>query len=156
MCQEPDQATSYFGSMNLFPETAQLEIVSIDILCESILKTRAHSYIPMITDRFNKLVKDIPMKVVSEGEVAKLFCRPLRVQQWTNNRSNLRQRISIHVQIIHGRLPHSQHKTEFKTYNPKPNKQSGRFNKTILASLPSWIADHPCHWDLYTPALMYA
>lgn len=66
--------------MKLFRATAPLESVAIDILGELIRTPRGQKYILVITDRFTKLVKAIPRKRMSAGEVAKLF-----VNHWVFN-----------------------------------------------------------------------
>lgn len=59
------------GFMKLFSATAPLESVSIEkYLCVLIRTLRGHKYIPLITYCFTKLVKAIPLKGVSAGEVA--------------------------------------------------------------------------------------
>lgn len=48
-------------------------------------------------------------------------------------------------------------KIAFKTtYNPQTNDQFEGFNRTILASLLSFIEDHLRAFDLYTTELTYA
>ena len=42
------------------------------------------------------------------------------------------------------------------TYHPQANGQVERYNRTILATLRTYVADHPKDWDLYTDALTYA
>lgn len=59
--------------MELFPPTAPLESVAIDILAKLISISRGHKFILVIMDRITKLVKDVPMKAISAGEVGKLF-----------------------------------------------------------------------------------
>ena len=42
------------------------------------------------------------------------------------------------------------------TYHPQANGQVERYNRTLKAVIKSYLDDHPCDWDLYTPALTYA
>lgn len=43
-----------------------------------------------------------------------------------------------------------------KAYHPKTNSQAEQFNRTLLAALRHYIADHPRTWDEFMDALMYA
>ena len=41
------------------------------------------------------------------------------------------------------------------TYHPQTNGQTERFNRTILAALHPYTAEHPKDWDLFTDALTH-
>ena len=43
-----------------------------------------------------------------------------------------------------------------RTYHPQTNGQVERLNRTILASLRHYVAEHPKDWDLFSDALTYA
>ena len=66
--------------LQLFPATEALTSVCIDILGEFIKTPRRNEYLLVITDRFTKLTKTIPMKGISAAEVAKCF-----VNEWVFN-----------------------------------------------------------------------
>lgn len=60
--------------LRLFPETAPLEFVGIDILGPLRKTGSGHEYILVITDRFAKMAVIVPLKTVTVYTVAKAFC----------------------------------------------------------------------------------
>lgn len=48
------------------------------------------------------------------------------------------------------------HNAFSKIYHPQNNGEVERLNRTILASLRTYISDHPRDLDLYTSAFTYA
>ena len=145
------------GELKLFPATAPNESVCIDILGELVRTPRGHRYLLVITDRFTKMTKTVPMKGVSAGEVAKHF-----VDNWVFNygpptdllADNGKQFTSKFFLDVCRIL--NIHNSFTTTYHPQTNGQVERFNRTILAALRAYIHDHPKDWDLYTSALTYA
>ena len=61
------------GELTLFPANAPLESVCIDILGELVRTKRGNRYLLVVVDRFTKLVRTIPLKGISAGEVARAF-----------------------------------------------------------------------------------
>ena len=59
--------------LKLFPARAPLEFVAIDILGELIKTPRGNCNMLVISDRFSKLVRTVPLKTVTASEVAKAF-----------------------------------------------------------------------------------
>lgn len=59
--------------LKLFPATSPLAYVSIDILDELIHSKRGSRYRLVITDRFSKLVRTIPLKRISAPMIARAF-----------------------------------------------------------------------------------
>lgn len=59
--------------LQLFLAQAPLEYVAIDILGEFIATPRRKRYLLVITDRFSKLVRTVPLASISASEVAKAF-----------------------------------------------------------------------------------
>lgn len=143
--------------MNLSPTIARLGSVAIEIIGTLIRTPLGHRYIIVVTDRFTKLVKAIQMKAVSTGEVSKLF-----VVNWVLNDGPTTALLSdkgpqdtskLFMNICRILNTRNVLKT---TYNPQTKRQAERFNRTILASLPSYNEDHPRDRDLYTPVLRNA
>lgn len=143
--------------MGLFPPKAPLEFISIDILGELIKTKRNNRYLLVITDRFSKLVRTVRLKKITAAAVAIAF-----VNHWvfvygppvhllSDNGSQFTSKFFQNVCRILGV------KNLFTTtYHPQCNGQVERFNRTMLAALRHYVADHPKEWDLFTDALTYA
>lgn len=143
--------------LKLFPAKAPLEYVSIDILGELIRSKRGNRYLLVITDRFSKLVKTVPLKRITAPVIARAF-----IHHWvyyygppdnllSDNGKQFVARFFQDVCRILGV------KNVFTTtYHPQCNGQVERYNRTLLAALRHYISDHPKDWDLYTDTLCYA
>ena len=143
--------------LKLFPATRPLESVSIDILGELIQTPRGNRYLLVICDRFTKLVRTVPLRRITTLVVAKAF-----VTHWvfvygppaellSDNGKQFAARLFLEVCRVLGI------KNKFTTtYHPQCNGQVERFNRTILAALRHFVADHPKEWDLFSDALTYA
>ena len=143
--------------LQLFPATAPLTSVCIDVLGEFIKTKRGHEYLLVITDRFTKMTKTVPMKGISAAEVAKHF-----VNSWVFNYGPPEELISDNGGCFTAKYFQDVCKllnvknSYTKTYHPQTNGQVERYNRTVLAALRTYVADHPRDWDLYTDALAYA
>lgn len=143
--------------LRLFPPSGPLEDVAMDILCHLHPSGRGHTNLLVIVDRFTKLVRAVPMKGTNAFQIAKAFTTnwafvygvPKTVL--TDNGPQFCSKFLRQTHRILGAKP------QFTTtYHPKANGQTERFNRTILASLRRFIADHPKDWDMYADALTYA
>lgn len=143
--------------MKLFPATAPLESVAIDILGELIRTKKGNRFLLVITDRFTKLTKTVPLKRITATAVAHAF-----VHHWvfhygpprtllSDNGSQFMARFFTEVCRIMGTK-----NVYTTTYHPQCNGQVERFNRTILSALRSYLGDHPRDWDEFTSALTYA
>ena len=143
--------------LKLFPAQAPLESVSIDILGELIRTPRGHRWLLVITDRFSKLVRTVPLRRITAAEIAKAFVHhwvfvygpPLSVLA-----DNGQQFVAKLFQATCKILGISNVFTT--TYHPQTNGQAERFNRTILKALRHYVAEHPKDWDIFTDALTYA
>ena len=61
------------STLKLFPATAPLESISLDILGELIRTPRGNRFILVMTDRYSKLVPAIPLKRITAYEIAGAF-----------------------------------------------------------------------------------
>ena len=59
--------------MKLFTPKAPLEFVAIDILGELITTKRGHRYILVISDRYSKLIRTVPLKKITAAHIAQAF-----------------------------------------------------------------------------------
>jgi hypothetical protein len=60
--------------MNLFPANEPLEFVAIDILGPLTKTVHGNRFLLVISDRFFKLTRTIPMRTTTALAVAKAFC----------------------------------------------------------------------------------
>ena len=145
------------GELTLFPANAPLESVCIDLLGELMKTPRGNRYLFVITDRFTKLVRTVPLKGISAFAVAQAF-----VTHWVFNyeppvdliADNGRQFTSKFFQDVCHTL--NVHNAFTTTYHPQTNGQVERFNRTILSALRAYIQDHPKDWDLHSDAITFA
>ena len=143
--------------LQLFPPCAPLEFVSIDILGELIRTKRGHRFLLVITDRFSKLVRTVPLKRITAADIAKAFVThwvfiygpPVKVL--SDNGKQFTSKFFQNVCRIMGI-----HNTFTTTYHPQANGQVERFNRTIISALRHYTEEHPKDWDLFTDALTYA
>ncbi len=143
--------------LKLFPATSPLEAVAIDILGELIKTARGNQYLLVISDRFTKLTKTVPLRTQSATEVAKAF-----VNEWVFNYGPPSDLLADNGKCFTSKFFQdvcriiNTHNSFTTTYHPQANGQVERFNRTIKAAIRSYLSDHPRDWDLYTGALTYA
>ena len=127
-------------------------------ICSVLIRTRrGNKFLLVITDRFSKLVRTIPLRRITAMEIAKAF-----THQWvffygppltllSDNGPQFAAKLFIDICRIIGT------KNRFTTtYHPQCNGQVERFNRTIINALRHCIADRPKEWDLFTDALTFA
>ena len=143
--------------MTLFPAKAPLEFISIDIMGE-LIRSKRDNFPPLvITERFSQLVRTIAMKTIRAKTIAKAF-----VEHWifvygtpiwvlSDNGPQFAAKFFQDVCRILGA------KNLFtSTYHPQCNGKVERFNRTMLAALRTYVADHPRDWDFFTDAITFA
>ena len=89
-----------------FTPNALLEFVAIDILGELITAMQGNRYILVISDRYSKLVRTVPLKKISAAHITQAFVHH-RVFLWTPFEAAVRQWDAVHSQIISEHLPNS-------------------------------------------------
>ncbi|CDF35613.1 unnamed protein product [Chondrus crispus] len=122
--------------MKLFTPKAPLEFVAIDILGELITTKRGNRYILVISDRYSKLVRTVPLKKISAAHIAQAF-----VHHWvfvygppvkllSDNGTQFTARFFQNVCRILGIR-----NVFTTTYHPQANGQVERFNRTLTSAL---------------------
>lgn len=143
--------------MRLFPASSPLEYVAIDILGPLTQSTQGHKFILVMTDRFSKLVRAVPMRSISALSVAKVF-----VRDWAFVYGPPAQLLSDNGRQFTAKLFQSVCRSLrvanmfTTTYHPQTNGQVERFNRTLLAGLRAFVGEHPRRWHELTPALAFA
>ena len=140
--------------MKFFTPNAPVEFVAIDILGKLITKSRGNRYILVISDRYSKLVRTVPLKKISAVHIAQAF-----VHNWvfvygppvTLLSDNGTQFTAKYFQNICRIL--GTRNVFTTTYHPQANGQVERFNRTILSALRKYTGDHPKDWDLFSDAV---
>ena len=142
--------------LKLFPARAPLESVAIDILGPLPITSSGHRFLLVITDRYTKLTKTVPMRSITALVVAKAFC-----EHWvfvygppvTLLSDNGRQFVAKFFQAVCRILGT---RNVFTTaYHPQTNGQTERFNRTLKSALRRYVAEHQKDWDLYSSALTF-
>ena len=116
-----------------------------------------HIYLLVITDRFSKLTRVVPLKSITAYQVAKAFvthwvvCYGAPAHLLSDNGSQFTSKLFLHV------CSELKIRNAFTTtYHPQTNGQAERFNRTILTGLRAFVSEHPRSWPQYAELLAYA
>ena len=142
--------------MKLFPANEPLEFVAIDILGPLPKTAHGNRFLLVISDRFSKLTRTIPMRTTTALAVAKAFCT-----HWvfaygppkfllSDNGTQFTAKFFIEVCRELGIA-----KVFTTAYSPQTNGQVERFNRTILNALRTYVANSQTDWDDYTAAITF-
>ncbi len=142
--------------LKLFPAAAPLEFVCMDLLGPLPRTARHNRFLLVLTDRFSKLTRTVPLTNTSTPTVAKAFCEHwvfaygAPVYLLTDNGSQFASKFFLDVCSILGV------KQLFTTtYHPQTNGQAERFNRTLLQALRNYIAEHQRNWDQFSSAITF-
>ncbi|CAN8076113.1 unnamed protein product [Agarophyton chilense] len=143
--------------MTLFAAKAPLQFVSIDVLGELIRSNEGYRNLRVITDRFSKFVRAVPLKRIIAPVIAQAFIKhwvyvygPPEVLLSDNGKQFVAKFFQNVCRILGIRNVFT------TTYHPQCNGQVERYNRTLLAALLHYIADQPKEWEIYTDTLGYA
>jgi transposase InsO family protein len=142
--------------MKLFRANEPLEFVAIDILGPLPKTVHGNRFLLVISDRFSKLTRTIPMRKTTALAVAKALCT-----HWvfaygppkfllTDNGTQFTAKFFIEVCRELGIA-----KVFTTAYSPQANGQVERFNRTILNTLRTYVAKSQTDWDYYPAAITF-
>ena len=143
--------------LKLFPASSPLEYVAIDILGPLPKAKSGDRFILVITDRFSKFTRAVPMKTISALNVCKIFLdhwvfaygAPTHVL--SDNGSQFASKL---FQFVCSSL--GVRNVFTTTYHPQTNGQAERFNRTLLHGLRVFAGEHPETWPEFVGTFAYA
>ena len=134
---------SHQAPLRLFPPAQPLESVAIDILGPLDRGSTGHRFILVMTDRFSKFTRAVPMWACTALTVSKAF-----LEYWVFSFGALAKIVSGNGSQFTSDLFKKVCRTLgvrnlfTTTYHPQTNGQAERFNRTLLASLRAFVAEH--------------
>ena len=145
------------SKLKLFPATFPLESVALDYVGPLPKTTHGNNFLLVITDRYSKLTRAIPMKNPSAVDTAKAFC-----YEWafiygppatllSDNGGHFTAKFFQDVSLTIGC-----NNLYTTAYHPRTNGQAERFNRTIISSLRHYVNDEQKDWDDFIHALVFA
>ena len=145
------------SELQLFPAQNPLESVALGIFGKLLKTSRGNQYLLVISDRFTKLTRVVPLKSTKAAEIARTF-----VNEWVFSYGPPKELLSDNAQYFSSKFFQSVCKilnveNQFTTtYHPQANGQVERYNRTLKSVIKSYLDDHPLDWDFYKPTLTYA
>jgi Integrase core domain/Integrase zinc binding domain/Chromo (CHRromatin Organisation MOdifier) domain len=143
--------------LKLFPAAEPLEYVSLDILGPLPKTEHGNRFLLVITDRFSKLTRTVPLRVISALAVAKAFCEhwvfvygPPRYAL-TDNGAQFAAKFFLAVCRELGIA-----KVFTTAYHPQTNGQVERYNRTIVNALRGYVCERQNDWDEFTSAITFS
>jgi hypothetical protein len=129
----------------------------MDILGPLPRTKHGNRFLLVITDRYSKVTKTVPLRVVTALSVAKAFCDHwvfaygAPISLLTDNGPQFTAKF---FQAVCGEL--GVKKVFTTAYHPQANGQVERYNRTILSALRGYVARKQDDWDDFTSSLTYA
>ncbi len=145
------------AKLKLFPATFPLESVALDYVGPLPKSHRGNDHLLVITDRYSKLTRTVPLKNPSARDTARAFCSHWAfiygppVTLLSDNGGHFTAKFFQDVCITMGI------KNLYTTsYHPRTNGQTERFNRTIISALRHYVNENHRDWDDYTDVLTYS
>jgi transposase InsO family protein len=142
--------------LKLFPANGPLEFVTMDILGPLPKTEHGNRFLLVISDRFSKLTRKVPLRTITAPVVAKafgdtwvFFYRPPRYLLTENGTQfNAKFLIAVCRELRIAKI--------FTiAYHPQTNGQVEGFNRTIINSLRGYVERRQGDWDEYTAAITF-
>jgi transposase InsO family protein len=129
----------------------------MDILGPLPRTKHGNRFLLVISDRYYKVTKTIPLRTVTALSVSRAFCDhwayvygppvSLLADNGPQLTANFFQAFCAELGI---------HKVFTTAYHPQSNGQVERYNWTILASLRGYVATRQENWDYFPSAVTFA
>ena len=145
-----------FKPLRLFLAKKPLQEVAIDVL-GLLTILRGNKYILVITCRFSKLTRTVPLKLIKALNVVKAFfdhwfqCFGAPSSIVADNSIQFTSKL---ISFMCGRLGIKNLCTT--RYHPQSNVQAEIFYRTLLASLLVYVSEHPKFWTEYVGSITFA
>jgi Integrase zinc binding domain/Integrase core domain len=143
--------------LKLFPANGPLESVSMDILRPLPRTKHGNRFLLVISDRYSKVTKTVPLRTVTALSVSRAFCDhwayvygppvSLLTDDGPQSTAKVLQAVCSELGI---------RKIFTTAYHPHTNGQVERYNQTILASLRGYFSKRQDDWDDFTSAITFA
>ena len=143
--------------LTLFPAAGPLEFVAMDLYGPLPKATHGNRPILVITDRFTKLCRAIPLQTTQAHQVAQAFLdAPVYPYGMPNTllTDNGPQFTAKFFEAVCGLLGILHVLTT--AYHPQKNGQAETFNRTLATRLRHYVSEHQRDWDDYVQPLTYA
>jgi Integrase core domain len=144
--------------MKLFPPSAPMEFVAMDIMGPLTTTDRGNRFLLVITDRFTKLTRAYPLSTTTAEVVARTFFDGWVASGYgipnvklTYNGS---QFVAKLFQTFCWILGVKQVFTS--AYRPSTNGQTERFNRTVIEFMGAYVSEHQRDWEELAAIATYA
>jgi hypothetical protein len=129
----------------------------MDILGPLPRTKHGNRFLLVISDRYSKVTKTIPLRIVTALSVARAFCdhRAYVYGPPVSLLTDIGPQFTAKVfQAVCSEL--GIRKIFTTAYHPQTNGQVERYNRTILASLLGYVSKRQDDWDDFTSAITFA
>jgi hypothetical protein len=129
---------TWTSSLKLFPASSPLTYMSIDILGPLPKTNHGNRFLLVMTDRFKKLTRTVPLRSTSTCAVAKTF-RPLGVHLRSTLSCPEEQRSTIRVEALPRNVPRARDRKLLFFCITSPNEWASRALQHQYPEFPSWV-----------------